>query len=30
MDQLKQLAQLRDEGVITEQEFVAQKAKVMA
>ncbi len=29
-DQLTQLAQLRDEGVITEQEFQAQKAKVMA
>ena len=29
-DQLAKLAQLRDEGVITEQEFQAQKAKVMA
>ena len=29
-DQLTRLAQLRDEGVITEQEFQAQKAKVMA
>ena len=29
-DQLTKLAQLRDEGVITEQEFQAQKAKVMA
>lgn len=29
-DQLTKLARLRDEGVITEQEFQAQKAKVMA
>ncbi|MGA7417605.1 MAG: SHOCT domain-containing protein [Acidimicrobiales bacterium] len=29
-DQLAKLAQLRDEGVITEQEFRDQKAKVMA
>lgn len=29
-DQLTKLAQLRDEGVITEQELQAQKAKVMA
>ena len=29
-DQLTKLAQLRDEGVITDQEFQAQKAKVMA
>ena len=29
-DQLTKLAQLRDEGVLTEQEFQAQKAKVMA
>ena len=28
-DQLTKLAQLRDEGVITEQEFQAQKAKAM-
>ncbi len=29
-DQLTKLVQLREEGVITEQEFQAQKAKVMA
>ncbi len=29
-DQLTKLAQLRDEGVITEQEFQAQKANAMA
>ncbi len=29
-DQLTKLAQLRDEGVITEQEFQSQRAKVMA
>ena len=29
-DQLTKLAQLRDEGVLTEQEFQAPKAKVMA
>lgn len=27
--QLKELAQLRDSGVLTEEEFVAQKAKIL-
>ena len=29
-EQLAQLAQLRDQGVVTEQEFAAQKAKLLA
>ncbi len=30
LDQLKQLGELRDSGVLTEAEFAAQKAKVLA
>jgi hypothetical protein len=30
VQQLKDLAALRDQGVLTEQEFAAQKAKVLA
>jgi hypothetical protein len=29
-DELAKLAQLRDQGVVTEQEFAAQKAKLLA
>lgn len=29
VEQLKQLGQLRDQGVLTEEEFAAQKAKVL-
>jgi hypothetical protein len=29
IEQLKQLAALRDQGVLTEEEFAAQKAKVL-
>lgn len=29
-DELSKLAQLRDQGVVTEQEFAAQKAKLLA
>ena len=28
--QLKQLAELRDQGILTEEEFAAQKAKLLA
>ncbi|MBS1891849.1 MAG: SHOCT domain-containing protein [Actinobacteria bacterium] len=30
LDQLKQLGELKDQGVLTEAEFVAQKAKLLA
>jgi hypothetical protein len=30
MDQLKQLAELRDSGVLTQEEFDSEKAKVLA
>lgn len=30
IEQLKQLGELRDQGVLTEQEFADQKAKVLA
>jgi hypothetical protein len=30
IDRLKELGQLRDNGVLTEEEFQAQKAKVLA
>ena len=30
IDQLKELGELRDKGVLTEEEFEAQKAKVLA
>jgi hypothetical protein len=29
VEQLKQLGQLRDQGVLTDEEFAAQKAKVL-
>jgi hypothetical protein len=29
LEQLKELGQLRDQGVLTEEEFAAQKAKVL-
>jgi hypothetical protein len=29
IDQLKQLAQLKDQGILTEEEFAAQKAKIL-
>jgi hypothetical protein len=29
IDQLKQLAELRDQGILTEEEFSAQKAKLL-
>jgi len=29
-EQLKDLAQLKDQGVLTEEEFAAQKAKILA
>ena len=29
IDELKQLAQLKDQGVLTEEEFAAQKAKIL-
>jgi hypothetical protein len=29
-EQLKQLAQLRDQGILTEEEFAAQKARILA
>ncbi|HXS44096.1 MAG TPA: SHOCT domain-containing protein [Solirubrobacteraceae bacterium] len=29
MEQLKQLGELRDQGILTEEEFAAQKAKVL-
>jgi hypothetical protein len=30
LDQLKQLGELKDQGVLTEQEFAEQKAKLLA
>ena len=30
IEQLKQLGQLRDQGILTEEEFAAQKAKLLA
>jgi len=30
MDQLKELASLKDQGVLTEEEFAAEKAKILA
>lgn len=30
IDQLKQFAQLRDQGILTDEEFAAQKAKLLA
>jgi putative oligomerization/nucleic acid binding protein len=30
LDQLKQLAQLKADGILTEEEFAAQKAKILA
>ena len=30
IEQLKQLAELKDQGVLTEEEFAAQKAKILA
>ena len=30
MTQLKQLAELKDQGILTEAEFDAQKAKILA
>jgi hypothetical protein len=30
IDQLKELAALKDQGVLTEEEFAAQKAKILA
>ena len=30
IEQLKQLAELRDQGILTEEEFAAEKAKVLA
>ena len=30
LDQLKQLGELKDQGVLTEQEFADQKAKLLA
>jgi hypothetical protein len=29
IDQLKELAQLKDQGILTEEEFAAQKAKIL-
>jgi hypothetical protein len=29
MDQLKELAQLHDQGILTDEEFAAQKAKIL-
>ena len=29
MSQLRELAQLRDDGILTDEEFAAQKAKVL-
>jgi hypothetical protein len=29
IEQLKQLAQLKDQGILTEEEFAAQKAKIL-
>jgi aryl-alcohol dehydrogenase-like predicted oxidoreductase len=30
VEQLKQLAELRDQGILTDEEFNAQKAKILA
>jgi hypothetical protein len=30
MTRLKELAELRDQGILTEEEFSAQKAKILA
>jgi hypothetical protein len=30
IQQLKQLAELRDQGILTEEEFAGQKAKLLA
>ena len=30
IEQLKQLAELKDQGILTEEEFAAQKAKILA
>jgi Short C-terminal domain len=30
IEQLKELAQLKDQGILTEEEFAAQKAKILA
>jgi Short C-terminal domain len=30
IEQLKQLAELKDQGILTEEEFAAQKAKLLA
>lgn len=30
IEQLKQLAQLRDQGILTDQEFASQKARILA
>ena len=30
IDQLKELAQLKEQGVLTEEEFAAQKAKILS
>ena len=30
IEQLKELAALRDQGILTEEEFAAQKAKILA
>lgn len=30
LDQLRQLGELRDKGILTDQEFAAQKAKLLA
>jgi hypothetical protein len=30
IDQLKELGQLKEQGILTEEEFAAQKAKILA
>ncbi len=30
LDQLKQLGELKDQGILTEEEFAAQKAKLLS
>jgi len=30
IEQLKQLAELRDQGILTEEEFATQKARILA
>jgi len=30
LDQLKQLAELKDQGILTDDEFAAEKAKILA